>query len=40
MDLLAGIGCACAGLAALLAVALLAVAHRLGLLYQLWHKVG
>ncbi|XP_075302126.1 LOW QUALITY PROTEIN: 2-hydroxyacyl-CoA lyase 2 [Opisthocomus hoazin] len=39
MDLLAGIGCACAGLAALLAVALLAVAHRLGLLYQLWHKV-
>ncbi|XP_050770383.1 2-hydroxyacyl-CoA lyase 2 [Gymnogyps californianus] len=39
MDLLAGIGCACAGLLAVLAAALLGVAYRLGLLYQLWHKV-
>ncbi|XP_074423274.1 2-hydroxyacyl-CoA lyase 2 isoform X2 [Larus michahellis] len=36
MDLLAGIGCACAGL---LVVALVVAAHRLGLLYQLFHKV-
>ncbi|KAM6188625.1 2-hydroxyacyl-CoA lyase 2 [Sarcoramphus papa] len=39
MDLLAGIGCACAGLLVVLAAALLGVAYRLGLLYQLWHKV-
>lgn len=39
MDLLAGIGCACAGLLAVLAAALLGVAYRLGLLYQLRHKV-
>ncbi|XP_056181845.1 2-hydroxyacyl-CoA lyase 2 isoform X1 [Falco biarmicus] len=39
MDLLAGIACACTGLLAALAAALLLVAHRLGLLYQLWHKV-
>ncbi|XP_026704631.1 acetolactate synthase-like protein [Athene cunicularia] len=36
MDLLVGIGCASAGL---LAAALLGVAYRLGLLYQLCHKV-
>uniref|UniRef100_A0A8D0KVD0 IlvB acetolactate synthase like n=1 Tax=Strix occidentalis caurina TaxID=311401 RepID=A0A8D0KVD0_STROC len=36
MDLLVGIGCAGAGL---VAVALLGVAYRLGLLYQLCHKV-
>ncbi|XP_009889205.1 PREDICTED: acetolactate synthase-like protein [Charadrius vociferus] len=39
MDLLAGISVACAGLLAVLAAALLAAAYRLGLLYQLWHKV-
>ncbi|XP_052654927.1 2-hydroxyacyl-CoA lyase 2 [Harpia harpyja] len=39
MDLLAGIGYACAGLLAVLAAALLGMAYRLGLLYQLWHKV-
>ncbi|KAM9263949.1 2-hydroxyacyl-CoA lyase 2 [Morus bassanus] len=39
MDLLAGIGCACAGLLAVLAAALLGLAYRLGLLYQLLHKV-
>ncbi|XP_009641251.1 2-hydroxyacyl-CoA lyase 2 [Egretta garzetta] len=38
MDLLAAIGCACAGLLAVLAVTLLVVVYRLGLLYQLWHK--
>ncbi|XP_064293240.1 2-hydroxyacyl-CoA lyase 2 [Phalacrocorax carbo] len=37
MDLLTGIGCA--GLLAALAAALLGLAYRLGLLYQLWHKV-
>ncbi|XP_031950435.1 acetolactate synthase-like protein isoform X3 [Corvus moneduloides] len=36
MDLVAGLGCACAGLVAL---ALLVVAQRLGLLYRLCHKV-
>lgn len=40
MDLLAGIGYACAGLLAVLAAVLLGMAYRLGLLYQLWHKVG
>ncbi|XP_069653660.1 2-hydroxyacyl-CoA lyase 2 [Haliaeetus albicilla] len=39
MDLLAGIGYACAGLLAVLAAVLLGMAYRLGLLYQLWHKV-
>ncbi|RMB88136.1 hypothetical protein DUI87_35497 [Hirundo rustica rustica] len=36
MDAVAGLGCACAGLVALV---LLVVAQRLGLLYRLLHKV-
>ncbi|XP_014817198.1 PREDICTED: acetolactate synthase-like protein, partial [Calidris pugnax] len=36
MDLLLGLGCTSAGL---LLVSLVVVAHRLGLLYQLFHKV-
>ncbi|XP_053907910.1 2-hydroxyacyl-CoA lyase 2 isoform X2 [Cuculus canorus] len=40
MDLLGGLGCACAGLlAAAAAAALVALGHRLGLLHQLWYKV-
>ncbi|KAM6037607.1 LOW QUALITY PROTEIN: 2-hydroxyacyl-CoA lyase 2 [Theristicus caerulescens] len=39
MDFLTGIGCACAGLLVVLTAALLGAAYRLGLLYQLWHKV-
>ncbi|KAM6394828.1 2-hydroxyacyl-CoA lyase 2 [Rhynochetos jubatus] len=39
MDLLTGIGCACAGVLAVLVAALLGLAYRLGLLYQLRHKV-
>ncbi|XP_068033834.1 2-hydroxyacyl-CoA lyase 2-like [Anomalospiza imberbis] len=40
MDLVAGLGCACAGLVALVALVLLVVAQRLGLLYCLFHKAA
>uniref|UniRef100_A0A803Y4G0 Uncharacterized protein n=1 Tax=Meleagris gallopavo TaxID=9103 RepID=A0A803Y4G0_MELGA len=40
MDLLTAAGCAVAVLLVTMTVALLGVAHRLGLLYQLFHKVG
>ena len=40
MDLLTAVGCAVAVLLVTTAVALLGAAHHLGLLYQLFHKVG